>query len=135
MPLLGLRMLEEAPVATADNLPRDGLNHFTRDCFCNQGYDGIAELPVGLGVRDDDRQRVIETHEAGRLPRRQSSRVVPAALGNENLRSVLVVPCTQRARPTLWVGYSKAEAVAFLPMRLGVALQVIPKVVRQGVLV
>lgn len=95
----------------------------------------ISKLFVSARIRYRNPERVGVAHQPRAFPRRESTRVFARALIHEDFRAVLVVARRQGARHVCRFDQTKAEAVAFEAVLLGVVLQVQPEVVGEGVFV
>ena len=102
------------------------------DCF-HDGYDNrVAKLFVCLCVRHrNDEGRLtwtIKSHQSSTLTRRQTPGI-SSRLADENLGPILVVSGRKCSRDILRSIESKSEAIAFLPVLLGIVLKLGPHVI------
>src|SRR5690554_3021785 len=91
-------------------------HHEPGDGLDDGNGDSVAELAIGLRVRDRDVERLpshtLEPHEPCTLARCQPARVL-SLLPDEDLRPVLVV--TRRKRPGGVIGSDQPEPKAVAP--------------------
>src|SRR5262249_30002237 len=92
----------------------------------------IPELPVCLRIGNGD-LAITEPHQPRTFERRQSTRVLSAALFDEDLRSVLEVSSAQRSANSVEIRQAIAEAVAFRFVALSVISQVVPQMIGERV--
>lgn len=93
----------------------------------------VAELAVGLGIRDWDLEGIGVSHEPGAFAGGEAAWVLAAALGDEDFAAVLVVAGAEGAGGVGWGDDAAAEAIALGLVFAGVVLEVGPEFVAQGV--
>lgn len=92
----------------------------------------MGVFPVRLHIRNHDRPMILKAHEPRAFARGQATRV-PARLGNQNLRSILVVAGAQSPGDSIQFRHAEAKAVARRLVFCGVVPKVFPEVVGQVV--
>ena len=96
--------------------------------------DAVAELAVGLGVADFDFVGVWVAHKAGALAGREAAGIAAFAPADEDFAAVLVITGTESAGHPCAVENAAAKTVAEGGVFGGIVLEVLPELVRQGVI-
>lgn len=104
------------------------------DGFDYWNCDAIAELTISLRIGYGYLPRFRKAHQSSAFAGCQSARVSARALAHQNFAAVFVIASRQRSGDIVWRHQPKTKTVPFGFVLRRVLLEIIPKLVRQGIL-
>ena len=108
--------------------------HQFRDGLHDRHRNAVAKLAICLSIRNWNLPVVWKAHQPSTLARRKSSRIAAWSALDQNFAAVFIVASRQGSRNVVWCDQAKSKIVAFCLILRGIALQIIPELVREDIL-